>query len=100
MGEPIRKTAARDDVLRDFGQTHRVVLIDPSDPELKEFRTDDLRFPGARHTAASRFCRSQNRGTPALAVVASQDDKLSLFIRRPDEVVIFSPYMRGVGFML
>lgn len=22
MGEPIRKTAARDDILRDFGQTH------------------------------------------------------------------------------
>jgi hypothetical protein len=77
-----------------------VVLIDPSDPELKEVRTDDFHFSGTRHTAALRFCRAQNRDAPVLAIVASQDGALSLFIRRPDEVVIFRPFIHGVGFML
>lgn len=82
-------------LMPDSAMPTEVVLEDPRAPDVRE-RVPLAALGGNRHRSAVAFC-AQQRG-PALALVASQDGDLSLFVRGEDGLVhAIRPFELGVG---
>jgi sensor domain DACNV-containing protein len=77
------------------GVPDEVSVEDPTCPgEMKPTKTEEL--GGTRHRSAACFCAQQR--DIALAIVASQDGDLSVFIRHEDgRIHCLRPYELGIG---
>jgi len=72
--------------------TRPVRLINPYTAEERVGTLED--FPGTRHRAGATFCMNQ---TEATAIIASQDGRLTLAVKRGEDVVVIGPYEYGFG---